>query len=75
MKSKINKQLERAEHAIRTAEMELVEADAQADKARYGCGRAGPFQKRMARRLRRAAKRMMSKANRRRGKQLCQLGD
>jgi hypothetical protein len=71
----MNKQLEKTEHAVRTAELELVEADAQADKAKYNCGRAGPFQKRMARRLRKKAKRMMSKANRRRNKLLCDLAD
>ena len=64
------KQLKKTEHAVRSAEMDLEEADAQASKSQ-GCSIAGPDQKRMARRMRRAAKRRMSKAQRRRGKFMC----
>jgi len=64
------KQLKKSEGAIRSAEMELEEADLQASKAQ-GCSIAGPDQKRLARRMRREAKRRMSKAQRRRGKLMC----
>jgi hypothetical protein len=68
------KQIRRAQNAKKAAQSDLVEADVQANKD-AGCSNAGPFHKRMARRLRRAAKRRMSKADRRQGKIICNLDD
>jgi len=69
-----DRQIQRAENAKKAAAEDLIEADVQANKA-AGCSKAGPFHKRMARRMRRAAKRRMSKANRRQGKIICNLDD
>lgn len=67
------RQLRRTENAKNSAEADLVEADEQAAKADNGSNHAGPFQKRLARRMRRAAKRRMSKADRRQGRVICDL--
>ena len=70
------RQLRRTENAKKAAQEDLVEADAQAEKAENGdMSGAGVFQKRLARRMRRAAKRRMSKADRRQGKVICDLWD
>ena len=68
------KQIRRAENAKKAAQGDLIEADVQANKE-AGSSNAGPFHKRMARRMRRAAKRRMSKADRRHGKIICNLDD
>jgi hypothetical protein len=65
------KQIRRTENAIRAAHEELLAADIQAAKLDNGQGCANPFQKRLARKMRREAKRRMSKAERRQGRMLC----
>jgi hypothetical protein len=68
------RQLRRTENAKKAAQEDLVEADAQAAKAENGAGsHAGPFQKQLARKMRRAAKRRMSKADRRQGRVICDM--
>lgn len=69
-----DRQIQRAENAKKAAQQDLVDADIQANKD-AGVSNAGPFHKRMARRMRREAKRRMSKANRRQGKIICNLDD
>ena len=70
MVSMNEKQIRRADSAKKAAQQDLVEADVQANKE-VGCSNAGPFHKRLARRMRRAAKRRMSKADRRQSKMIC----
>jgi len=70
MVSMNEKQIRRADSAKKAAQQDLVEADIQANKE-VECSNAGPFHKRLARRMRRAAKRRMSKADRRQGKMIC----
>jgi hypothetical protein len=68
------RQLRRTENAKKAAQEDLVEADAQAAKAEKGAGsHAGVAQRQLARKMRRAAKRRMSKADRRQGKVICDL--
>ena len=66
------RQLQRAENAKKAAQRDLVEADAQVAKI-DGTTLGGPFQKCIARRMRRAAKRRMSKADRRQGRAICDM--
>lgn len=65
------KQIRRALNAKAAAEADLVAADEQAAKSQLTEGAAGISQKKLARKMRRAAKRRMSKADRRQGRRIC----
>ena len=60
------KQIKRAENSKKSAEKDLIIADSYAESPSY---------RRLARQLRREAKRRLSKANRRQGKIICDQED